>query len=120
MSNELLSNKYDYETNQYAPMAGTEDWIGVAKLGSGGGYDWCDFNAFYSPSARRYFWHGDSGCSCNSWSDDLSSAADFENGDRAALLQAWKTFAKDHEYSIHISEYLTGVEAIRTFEAVAP
>jgi hypothetical protein len=114
MSSELLE-KYDYETNQYVPIPGTEDWVEVAKLGDQGGYDWSDFNAFYSPSARRYFWRGDSGCSCNSWIDDIHDAASLENGDRDALLRAWDTFAKEHEYSIPLSVYLPGVSEIRNF-----
>ena len=109
--------KYDYTTNTYAPLPGTEDWIEVAALGDEmGGYDWTEFKAFYSPSARRYFWHGDSGCSCNSWFDEISTAASFEDGDRAALLRAWEAFAKDHEYSIPVSVYLPGVAEIRNFK----
>jgi len=109
-----LLTRYDWNTNERKPMSGTEDFVIVAELGEGG-YDWCEFNAFYSPSARRYFWHGDSGCSCNSWSDDLASAADFEDGDRAALLRAWESFAKDNEYSITTSDYTDGVTKIHNF-----
>lgn len=108
--------KFDYETCTYLPFSGTEDWVVVAELGDQGGYNWTDFNAFYSPAARRYFWHGDSGCSCNSWSDDLSTAADFENGDKDALLRAWETFAKEREYTITTSIYLAGVSTIRAFK----
>jgi hypothetical protein len=115
MSNALLT-KYDWETYTDKPLPGTDDWLEVALLGDQGGYDWSDFNAFYSPSARRYFWHGDSGCSCNSWGDDLSSADGFENGDRAALLRAWEAFAKEHEYSIRTTQYLAGVSTIRAFK----
>lgn len=108
--------KFDYDTCTYLPFPGTEDWVEVAKLGDGGGYEWTDFNVFYSPSARRYFWHGDSGCSCNSWSDDLSSAADFHDGDKATLLRSWETFAKEREYSITTSIYLDGASTIRDFK----
>jgi hypothetical protein len=115
MSSELLT-KYDFDAHESVPLPGTEDWVEVAKLDDQGGYEWTDFNAFYSPAARRYFWHGDSGCSCNSWSDGLGSAADFEDGDRAALLRAWESFAKDRQYTISVSDYLSGVEEIRNFE----
>lgn len=115
---DLLEN-YDYNRNKYVRMAGTEDWVEVAQLGDGGGYDWTDFNVFYSPSARRYFWHGDSGCSCNSWKDDLSTSADFEDGDRDALLRAWESFAKEREYSIRTGDYLNGVSEIRNFKVPA-
>lgn len=108
--------KFDYKTCTYLPINGTGDWVEVAKLGDQGGYSWSDFNAFYSPSARRYFWHGDSGCSCNSWGDQLTDAADFENGDRPALLRAWEAFAKEHEYSVHVSDYTSGVTTIHHFK----
>lgn len=111
-----LLKTYDWNGNEYLRIPGTADWVEVALLGDGGGWDWTDFNAFYSPSARRYFWHGDSGCSCNSWGDSLGDADSFENGDRAALLRAWQTFAKEHEYSIGVTDYTSGVETIRNFK----
>jgi hypothetical protein len=108
---------YNYKTHEYTPMEGTQDWVEVGQLGDGGGsYDWTEFRAFYSPSARRYFWHGDSGCSCNGWGDDLSTAADFEDGDRASLLRAWEEFAKDHSYDINARDYTDGVSEIRQFK----
>ena len=95
---ELLE-KYDWRSDRYerTRMPGTEDWVEVARLAdSGGGYEWTQFNVFYSPSARRFFWHGDSGCSCNSWEDGVSSAESFENGDREALVRAWERFTEGH------------------------
>lgn len=115
---ELLST-YEWNSGEYKRMPGTEDWAEVARLGDQGGYEWCDFNAFYSPSARRYFWHGDAGCSCNSWSEDLGNAADFQNGDRAALLRAWEAFSKDYPYSIHVADYTHGITEIKNFEEPA-
>lgn len=114
MSIETLT-KYDYGTNGYIPIPGTEDWVEVGELGTGGGYDWCDFNVYYSPSARRYFWHGASGCSCNSWADDLSGATDFQDGDKDALLRAWQSFAEENNYSIYVGDYASGVATIRGF-----
>lgn len=116
MANDLLQ-KFNYNTGENTPFEGTEDWVEVAQLGDeNGGYEWTEFKAFYSPSARRYFWHGDSGCSCNGWTDEVNSAGDFEDGDKAALLRAWEAFAKDHEYSIPVSVYLPGVSEIRNFK----
>jgi hypothetical protein len=101
----------------YSPIPGTEDWAEVALLEDGrGDYEWTEFKAFYSPSARRYFWHGDSGCSCNGWSDDVSTPAGFEDGDRAALLRAWESFTKDHSYDFSTEDYLSGVAEIRNFK----
>ncbi|UYL88353.1 hypothetical protein SEA_EVEPICKLES_66 [Arthrobacter phage EvePickles] len=115
--NELSElETYNWATNQRLRLPGTEDWIEVAKLGDQGGYEWTDFNAYYSPSARRYFWHGDGGCSCNSWSDGLGSADDLQNGGRADLLRAWEEFAKEHTYSIGVTGYLDGVSTIKKFK----
>lgn len=114
MSDSL--KKFDYETCTYLPIPGVEDWIEIAALDDGrGDYEWSDFKAFYSPSARRYFWHGDSGCSCNGWGDEISSAASFEDGDKAALMRAWETFAKEHYLSVDV--YVSGVATLRKFEA---
>ena len=110
-----LLGKYDYNTNSYKRMIGTEDWAEVADLGEGG-YSWAEFKAFYSPSARRYFWHGDTGCSCNGWDDDLATSADFQDGDRAALLRAWETFAKENDYDITTPDYFAGVIEINNFK----
>lgn len=115
MSDDSLK-KFNYNTCAYQPIPGTEDWVEVADLGEGG-YSWTEFKAFYSPSARRYFWHGDSGCSCNGWSDDLSTVADFGDGDLAALLRAWETFTKEHSYAFTTADYLSGVTEIRKFKA---
>lgn len=116
MSHETL-RRYSYDANKYVPLTGTEDWVKVATLhGSEGGYDWADFNAYYSPSARRYFWHGDSGCSCNSWEEGVSSAADFEDGDRDSLIRAWKDFAETHTYNITTTQRQSGADAIRSFK----
>ena len=115
MSTEQLQ-KYDYSSNKYTPIPGTEDWAEVADLGEGG-YEWTEFKAFYSPAARRYFWHGDSGCSCNYWTEAIDTADDFENGDKAALLRAWEAFSKEHPYAIQVADYLDGVEEIRKFRA---
>lgn len=103
----------DWRTSK--PWPEPEGWIEVGRLGGyGGGYEWTDFNAFYSPSARRFFWHGDSGCSCNSWSDDLRSASDFENDSQADLARAWEEFAKE-QYTITTADYIDGVSVIKAY-----
>lgn len=65
---------------------GTEDWIEVAH-DSDGGYEWSAISIFYSPSARRYFWYSDSGCSCNWHMDYVDSLGEFEDGDRQAAIK---------------------------------
>lgn len=64
------------------------DWLPVVEVDLGGGWDWEEFHAWYSPTARRYFWGSGSGCSCDSFTDDFRSVGDFENGDRPALMAA--------------------------------
>lgn len=118
MSTESL-NKFDYETCTYLPIPGTDGWVEVADLGEGG-YSWAEFKAFYAPAARRYFWHGDAGCSCNGWGDDLTNASDFEDGDRVALLRGWESFAKEHSYSTQVTDYLSGVQVIKAFKEPTP
>jgi hypothetical protein len=100
----------------YARLAGTEDWVTVTELGKGG-YEWTEFKAFYSPSARRYFWHGDSGCSCNGWDDGFANSSAFEDGYRDALFRSWEEFAKNHSYTFSTTDYLAGVSEIRAFKA---
>ena len=112
--------KFDWDAGDDRPIPGTEDWQLVAQAGDGGGYDWTTWRAYYSPSARRYFWHGDSGCSCNQWSDDVNSAEDFGNGSRADALNALREFAKERIYSISGSEALDASTEIRTFKEPKP
>lgn len=107
----------DLLTTASGRMTGTENWVEVAQLGGGGSYEWCDFNAFYSPSARRYFWHGDSGCSCCSmWIDGVGKADDFESGDLQELILAWESFAKKQPLFISSSNCSGGVTTIKNFK----
>ena len=78
-----MINWTDY--NIYHDVHLPTDWVPVTAIDTSGGYDWKTFRAFWSPSARRYFWHGDTGCSCDSWGDSLRTEADFGNGDLAAI-----------------------------------
>lgn len=64
------------------------DWVPVVSVDLGGGYDWNELHAWYSPSQRVYYWGSGSGCSCNSWREYFSSVADFENGQTRADLMA--------------------------------
>lgn len=65
------------------------DFVPVASVSFGGGYDWDEFHAWYSPSRRMFFWASGSGCSCNSIGDDICSVDDLENGrDRRDVMAA--------------------------------
>lgn len=68
------------------------DWVGVAHVDLGSGYSWREFGVWYSPSARRFFWASDRGCSCDTFYQGLSSPNDFSDGDRAAAIAAANRF----------------------------
>ena len=113
--------KFDWRAGDDRPIPGTEDWHLVTEAGDDGGYDWTTWRAYYSPSARRYFWHGDSGCSCSTWGDEVHSAEDFGNGPRADALNALRQFAKEHgDYGIRASDALDASTKIRTFKEPKP
>lgn len=92
------------------------DWRYVLTLDEGGGYNWATLHAFWSPSARRFFWLGNSGCSCTSWSDDLRGEADFENGDKAALRRALRGFADAHCGAIKPSQLVDTLDELARFK----
>lgn len=107
---------YLYTLNDYSGgiLPGTEDWQHVVDLGSGGGYSWETTPFYYSPSARRFFWRSESGCSCNSWGDSIESVADFENGSRADALKAVRRIVED-SFETSPANALDAAEAIRKF-----
>jgi hypothetical protein len=117
MSSDLSElENYDCDADEYRRIRGTADWVAVTSIDEGGGYDWTELRAYYSPIARRYFWHGGSGCSCTCWGDGLRSADDFENGDRSALIRALRAFADDNEHSVSASSALDATSAAQTFK----
>ena len=101
--------RYDDEPSQLP-----DNWLHVVSMDVGG-YEWSTLHAFYSPTARLYFWYGDSGCSCNSWGDKVHSEADFENGDKDALKRALSRFA-DSTYSFRPSDLLDAAETVNQFQ----
>jgi hypothetical protein len=46
----------------------------------------------------------------------VGTSADFEDGDKEALLRAWESFTKDHSYTFSATDYLDGVREIREFK----
>ena len=112
--------KFDLDAGGDRPIPGTEDWYLVAEVDDGGGYEWTTLRVYYSPSARRYFWHGDNGCSCNRWTDDVESAEDFGNGSRVDALNALRRFAEYYSYSISGSGALDASAGILTFKEPKP
>lgn len=67
-----------------------------------GGYSWDFFGAWYDSRARVFYWHVDSGCSCNGPSDEIHTLGDFMQGGAAALVRAYKEWASE-EYNSAIT-----------------
>lgn len=89
-------------------------WVHVLTVDGSGTVEWATLHAFYSPTDRRYFWYGNSGCSCDWWGEELGSEADFENGEKADLERAIQRFA-DTEYG----DMLDALADLRRFKPEA-
>ncbi|WNN93707.1 hypothetical protein SEA_CALLINALLBARBZ_57 [Arthrobacter phage CallinAllBarbz] len=114
-----LVTKFNFETYKDEPIPGTEDFVEVLSS-YGGGYDWCSFNAYYSPSARRYFWYTDAGCSCIGPMEYLDSVGDFRVGSRVDLIRAWNEWAvPTSDYDMTIADKIAGALKIRQFKEAA-
>ena len=104
---------------QEAFLRDAADWVEVTEL-SYYDYDWAILRAYYSPSARRYFWYGASGCSCYDWKDDINSPADFESGDRRALIRALREFGpeegRDRYYGLTPDDTNAAIRAVTLFK----
>lgn len=100
----------------YSENSLPKNWRHVLTMDDSGGYDWTTLHAFWSPTARRFFWHGGSGCSCNSWGDDLRSEADFQDGNRTALRKAIHDFTEEHPYSVKAFEAINAIYALAQFK----
>ena len=59
-----------------------------------GGWDWNYFGAWYDHDARSFYWHSDSGCSCNDPGDSISELGDFKQGRKAELIAAYKEWCR--------------------------
>lgn len=81
-TSRLTSNPLLRDSEQ---MPGTEDFVPVLSLDEGH-YEWAEFHAWYSPGQRRYFWLGQTGCSCYSY--EVSSLGELQVGSRDDLLRS--------------------------------
>jgi len=84
------------------------DWVDVVFVTTQDNYDWIDLGVYYSPTARRWFWYEDSGCSCYSW-EAPPTVEEWENGDKDAALRALDNFQGygDYAASDRIDDKLT-------------
>lgn len=95
-----------------------EKLVTVIEDGTGGGYEWDEFVAYWHPEKHRFFYVSGSGCSCNSISDGINSLADFESVQtKGELIVALKR-EKDTDYGWSQSELLDAINAIQNFRGV--
>lgn len=97
------------------PVPGADDWVEVYNYCGGESYEWHDLEAFYSPSARQYFWISGGGCSCSYLWEYVETVDDLENGDREALIRAVKRHIDD-DFTTEPGDKAEGVRRIRTFK----
>ena len=80
-------------------------------------YSWSEFGVMRGDDGHLYV--GDtSGCSCNSWGEDLRTEGDFENGDKLGLQRSIRQFAEEYPYSVSATDVLDAVGAVATFRTV--
>lgn len=78
---------------QVKGVEGSEDWEAVATEFESEDYDWNAISVFWSPSARKYFWFSDGGCSCSWHMEGPMTLGDFEVGNKADALLAAKAWS---------------------------
>ena len=93
------------------------DWQHVLTVSSGGGYDWQTFHAFYSPTSRRFYWHGAAGCSCNDWGDELASESGFQNGMKGDLERAVRAFTREYAWAFNAIEVVDAMDELHRWRA---
>jgi hypothetical protein len=110
---------YSYDGSRPKIYEETADFEHVVSVRLGGGYDWDDLEAWYSPSRRKFFWLDGSGCSCNSLGDGVTSIADFDAGNRDELSSAVRRKYDESctSYSGLASELLKDLAAVKTFRS---
>ena len=75
-----------------------------------GGWEWSEIVVFYSSEEKRYYWFSDSGCSCESFWDNIKTLSDFYDGDKFAAANAIKNFLiemkEDETASVEYSSFI--------------
>lgn len=116
MAGTELSDLLEYSSGR-DELKGS-DLVPVVSVDLGSGYSWDEFHAFYSPSRRRFFWASGSGCSCNTWHDNIRTLDDFENGStRADVMAALNRFFDEaSEYKNHESTRVAKLAEVNSFD----
>lgn len=78
-------------------------------------YEWAEFKAWRAPSGRLY-WYDDSGCSCTSFGERFSSAADLGDGERDELERAFRQWAGEN-MRCPAEQVIEGLEKIKQLQS---
>lgn len=88
-------------------------WSEVIVKEGGGGYDWDFFGAWYDAADRIFYWHTDSGCSCNAPGDGIYTTGDLEQGRKHELIAAYKDWCAGEYTDIPHAEKVSAGMDIR-------
>ena len=87
-----------------------EEYVEVVDIFEGD-WEWQIFTAWFNNKTNKYYWYGESGCSCDNYGDYVETLSELEYGDREALLRAVKSW-----YHNEITpQYLNTVAKIKNF-----
>lgn len=75
-----------------------------------GSYDWDYFGSWYDHDARVFYWHTDSGCSCNDPSDGIYSLGDLMQGSKPELITAYTKWCAGEYNDAVTNEERVGAE----------
>ena len=92
-------------------IPGTEDFRLVIKATAYESYEWAEFLAWYSPSSRKYFWSGQSGCSCNMF--EIYKLDNLENGSKQDMVNALRRFMQERDYYYSLERALEYLETAK-------
>lgn len=93
-------------------MPGTEDFVPVVSVDVGG-YEWAELHAWYSPGQRRYFWSGQTGCSCYRY--EVYSLGGLQVGSKDDLLRSIKEWV-DEDAKYYGVDGIAVMQAARDFK----
>ena len=93
-------------------VPGTSDFRTVIEATAYESYEWAEFHAWYSPSARQFFWSGQSGCSRNMF-EVPHTIDDMENGSKQDMINALRSFMQERDYYYSLEKALAYLDAAK-------
>lgn len=76
-------------------------------------YEWEQFISYYDPTSGMFYWIADSGCSCNSPWDEITTIGDMQVGRKDEFLRAADSFGDGGVYGYGQGRYSDQFETIR-------